>query len=83
MHMSRIVRLSLASTLALAACLPITSTAARAEKVLEGQVCSQRVHELTSDIHWYDDLKDAEKTAQEQNKLIVWVHMVGKIDGAT
>jgi hypothetical protein len=56
---------------------------ARAEKVYEGAVCSTRVHELTSGIDWYTDLKKAEKTAQEQNKLVFWMHMLGKIDGAT
>jgi hypothetical protein len=56
---------------------------ARAEKVYEGAVCSTRVHELTSGIDWYTDLKKAEKAAQEQNKLVFWMHMLGKIDGAT
>jgi hypothetical protein len=56
---------------------------ARAEKVLEGQVCSQRVHALTSDIDWYKSLNKAEDTAREQGKLVFWVHMLGKIDGAT
>lgn len=74
---------TLASTLLIASTLLYTGTPAFAEKVLEGTVCSSRVHELTSDIHWFDDLKDAEKAANDQNKLIVWVHMVGKIDGAT
>jgi hypothetical protein len=74
---------TLASTLLIASTLLYAGVPAFAEKVLEGTVCSSRVHELTSDIHWYDNLKEAEKTAAEQNKLIVWVHMVGKIDGAT
>ena len=55
----------------------------QAEKVLEGQVCSTRVHQLTANIHWYNNLKDAEKVAQEQGKPIFWMHMLGKIDGAT
>ena len=54
-----------------------------AEKVLQGQVCEENVHKLTSEIEWYKSLSKAEKAAEEQNKLIVWVHMVGKIDGAT
>ena len=57
--------------------------AANAEKVLEGQVCSARVHTLTSEIDWYKNLNKAEEAAQQQGKLVFWVHMLGKIDGAT
>lgn len=57
--------------------------AAQAEKVLEGQVCSARVHALTTDIDWYKSLNKAEDEAQKQGKLVFWVHMLGKIDGAT
>ena len=54
-----------------------------AEKLLQGQVCEENVHKLTSDIEWYKSLHKAEKAAADQNKLILWIHMVGKIDGAT
>jgi len=56
---------------------------AHAEKVLQGEICSERVHELTSEIEWNKNLHKAEETAKEQGKLIFWVHMVGKIDGST
>jgi len=59
------------------------SEPAYAEKLLEGYVCSQRVHELTNDIDWYKSLKKAEDAARQEGKLIFWVHMLGKIDGAT
>ncbi len=59
------------------------SLPAQAEKVLEGQVCSQRVHELTSEIDWYKSLNKAEDAAREQGKLVFWLHILGKIDGAT
>ncbi len=55
----------------------------QAEKVLEGQVCSQRVHALTSEIDWYKSLNKAEDAAREQGKLVFWLHILGKIDGAT
>jgi hypothetical protein len=59
------------------------SPQAGAEKVLQGQVCLQRVQQLTSDISWYKSLGKAQEEARETGKLIVWIHMVGKIDGAT
>ncbi|PWU02846.1 MAG: hypothetical protein C5B53_01175 [Candidatus Melainabacteria bacterium] len=61
----------------------ISTGPADAEKLLQGAVCSERVHELTSDINWYKSLDKAEEAAQQQGKLIFWVHMLGKIDGAT
>jgi hypothetical protein len=63
--------------------LSCASLPAHAEKVLEGAVCSMNVHKLTTNIDWYTDLKKAEKAAAEQNKLVFWMHMLGKIDGAT
>lgn len=63
--------------------LLLSNPAARAEKVLEGQVCEANVHKLTSEIEWNKSLHKAEKLAKDQNKLILWIHMVGKIDGAT
>lgn len=56
---------------------------AGAEKVLQGEVCLQRVQQLTSDISWHKSLGKAQEEARETGKLIVWIHMVGKIDGAT
>jgi hypothetical protein len=57
--------------------------AANAETVYQGSVCSSRVNTLTNQIDWQTNLKDAENLAREQNKLVFWMHMLGKIDGAT
>jgi hypothetical protein len=54
-----------------------------APAVLTGEVCSERVHALTADMSWCTDLHKAEAQAKAENKLVLWVHMVGKIDGAT
>lgn len=56
---------------------------ALAERVLSGHVSAARVEKLTSEIDWQRSLKNAKQKAAEEGKLIVWVHMVGKIDGAT
>jgi hypothetical protein len=75
---------SLLATGLLALSLGIVSQGpASAEKVLEGGVCSTRVHQLTTNIKWYSNLDEAENAAREQNKLVFWMHMLGKIDGAT
>jgi hypothetical protein len=72
-----------AASLALLATVTVSAQSAIAAKVLSGEVCSARVHALTANIDWKRNLKDAQKEAQSDGKLIVWVHMLGKIDGAT
>lgn len=69
--------------LLLSSLVGLVPSSARAETVYQGSVCSTRVNTLTNQIDWYTDLKKAEKDAQEQNKLVFWMHMLGKIDGAT
>jgi len=59
------------------------SPAQAAKQVLSGEVCSEKVHQLTSDLTWYKNLSKAEDEASREGKLIVWVHMLGKIDGST
>ncbi len=61
----------------------IFSQAAYAEKVIPGAVCSVQSHKLSTEIEWYKSLSKAKDAAQQEGKLIVWIHMVGKIDGAT
>jgi hypothetical protein len=50
---------------------------------LTGQSAQEQVHKLTGEIHWCQDLTEAERQAQSQKKMIVWIHMLGRIDGAT
>lgn len=56
---------------------------ANAEKVLSGTVCQDRVSRLTRDIQWQSDFDSACELAREKKKLILWVHMVGKLEGDT
>lgn len=53
------------------------------QTVYSGHVSARQIEKLTTEVNWFKDLKKAEAAAQEQGKLILWVHMVGKIDGAT
>ena len=58
-------------------------TATEATPVLSGQVCSQNVSKMTNEISWTRDLKDAQERAAQEDKLVLWVHMVGKMEGDT
>ena len=73
----------LSGSVLLLSALLYPAVTARAERVLQGEVCLQRVQQLTSDINWYKSLDKAQDSAKEEGKLIVWIHMVGKMDGAT
>ena len=48
-----------------------------------GDVAQRQVSKLTGEIHWYNNLNQAEQQAQRQGKMIVWLQMLGRIDGAT
>ena len=54
-----------------------------AEKVLNGQVCSERVGRLTTDIQWQKSVDEAKEAAKKEKKLIFWVNMLGKLEGDT
>jgi hypothetical protein len=73
----------LAFTLLLAGTAALTQPAFSAKPVLTGEICDTRVHQLTTQIEWYDNLHKAESEAQKQGKLVFWMHMLGHIDGAT
>jgi len=56
---------------------------ASAQRVVPSYESQQRVSRLTSEIHWYHQLADAQRDAEREGKLIFWVQMLGQIDGAT
>ena len=80
----KILKSAVAASLALSSfILPGLAPGAQAEKVFSGEVCTTQVHKLTSDIKWETKLNLAEAEAQTDGKLVFWMHMLGKIDGAT
>ncbi len=92
--MTKTRRFVISSTLAIAALvqqsfdvglndLGLSNLGANAKTVLGGEICSANVHKLTSEMTWYKSLSKAEADAEREGKLIVWVHMLGKIDGST
>ncbi|CAN5422117.1 hypothetical protein BH11CYA1_BH11CYA1_09200 [soil metagenome] len=82
--MTKTRRFVISSTLALTALvLQSINVGMSAKAVLNGEVCSSNVHKLTTEINWYKSLNKAEDEAGREGKLIVWVHMLGKIDGST
>ncbi len=64
------------------ACL-VTGQTIAGNQVLSTSIVEERVKDLTTQIHWYKSLKEAEVEAQAQHKMIFWLQMLGDIDGGT
>lgn len=79
--LKRVLRIGL-GVVALSLWLTVPQPAS-AEKVLSGAVCQDRVSRLTRDIQWQNDFDSACEQAREKKKLILWVNMVGKLEGDT
>ncbi len=43
----------------------------------------QKVNDLTHEVTWFDNMPQALASARQKGKPLVWIHMLGKIDGAT
>ncbi|MBU6450904.1 MAG: hypothetical protein KGS72_03935 [Cyanobacteria bacterium REEB67] len=42
-----------------------------------------KVNELTRQITWFDNMNQALACARQRGKPLVWIHMLGKMEGAT
>jgi hypothetical protein len=49
--------------------------------VLPSGVVEKRVEKLNDKIHWYTSLDDATAAAKEQKRPLLWIHLLGDIDG--
>lgn len=52
-------------------------------KVLPGHVAKSNVQEVNSKIKWHTNLNSALGQAKREGKMVLWIHMIGKVDGAT
>lgn len=61
----------------------LTTGAAAAPGIVEGREARTRLDNLTHQVYWFDNLRDAEASARQKGKPLLWMHILGKIDGAT
>jgi hypothetical protein len=54
-----------------------------APNFLTGQVSESRVSDLTHKITWNTNLNSALSEAHKTGKMVLWIHMLGSITGAT
>jgi len=50
---------------------------------VDGVQQRQRVNDLTHQITWFDNYNQALASAKQKGKPLVWIHMLGKMEGAT
>ena len=55
----------------------------RQQRMVMGDEAAEKVSHLLTDLTWRTSLDDALKVAATQDKLVFWVHMLGRIDGPT
>lgn len=63
--------------------LPLPALAAEAIAVLPGSAAQTQSKIVCSKINWLTSLDAAKEQAKKEHKLIVWIHMLGNIDGFT
>lgn len=53
------------------------------EELVPGYVAKNKIEQVSTGIEWNTDLKAAEEKAKSANKMILWINMIGKMEGAT
>jgi hypothetical protein len=51
--------------------------------LMPGDVAKENIQKVTSEIRWNSNLNSALAQAHRQNKMVLWVHLVGNLSGAT
>jgi len=63
--------------------LALASPSSNGAGGVDGVAQREKVNELTKQITWFDNMPQALASARQKGKPLVWIHMLGKIDGAT
>ncbi len=50
---------------------------------ISSKVVEKQVKKLTTKVHWCDSLDEAKEKAKKENKLVLWLHALGDLDGTT
>jgi len=54
-----------------------------AKLVVPGKAVASGVRKLRKELDWYQSLRDAGRAARRQNKLVLVIQALGKLDGYT
>lgn len=82
-HKSRVVTaLTLSLSLSLSLIVGFCPADAR-QIVIQGDQAKENIKKVNSNIKWHTSLNSALMDARKESKMVLWVHLVGKMDGAT
>jgi hypothetical protein len=63
--------------------LSLTAPLSNPAQAVDGIEQRKNVTELTKQITWFDNMPQALASARQKGRPLVWIHMLGKMDGAT
>ncbi len=63
--------------------MPKQQAGMRKMMVMPGDVAKENVQKVNSEIRWHSNLNSALGQAHRQNKMVLWVHLIGNLSGAT
>ncbi len=52
-------------------------------RMIEGSVAKENIDRVNSDIRWNTSLYQALEQARRENKMVLWVQMIGQMSGST
>ncbi len=56
---------------------------AKTTPILPANVAKANIQKVTSNIRWHTNLNSALAQAQREKKMVLWIHMIGSVDGST
>lgn len=80
---SAINRIKNGLVLSLAAATLCTAPGLCGEELVPGYVAKNKIQQVATGIEWNTDLNAACEKAKRANKMILWINMIGKMEGAT
>ena len=85
-HNQTMIKQILILTLALASLsvpLQVDAKPMAAHGIIEGSVAKDNICRVNNDIHWNTNLSQALDQARRENKMVLWIQMIGQMSGST
>lgn len=70
-------------SLALASSLTMPLQALAMPRLIEGSVAKENICTVNSEISWNTNLSQALEEARRENKMVLWIQMIGQMSGST
>ncbi len=74
---------SLALAMAVASTVSMASADAKTARFLEGSVAKENIDRVNNNIHWNTSLYQALDQARREDKMVLWIQMIGQMSGST